>query len=166
MRLPSRSEARSLRSPGYAWSVSPQSKADLARSHLTRATTAFEAGDLVVGVTFLHLAAEAAIVALSALNGISTERQHWRKAEAATELHARGILSIDLSPILALLNQARKDAGYEGEDPDLGEWTSERLLSTVEEAVDVADRATRAAQDEEGEEEGKGSPGASVEPAS
>jgi hypothetical protein len=146
--------------------MSPQSKADLARSHLIRATTAFEAGDPVVGVTFLHLAAEAAIVALSALNGISTERQHWRKAEAATELHTRGILSVDLSPILELLNQARKDAGYEGEDPDLGEWSSEGLLSTVEEAVDVADRATHAAPDREGDEEGEGSAGGAGERAS
>jgi hypothetical protein len=32
----------------------------------------FEAGDSVIGVTFLYLAAEAAIVALSELNGIAT----------------------------------------------------------------------------------------------
>jgi hypothetical protein len=37
----------------------------------------------VVGVTFLYLAAEAAIVALSEFNGIATERPHWRKAQAA-----------------------------------------------------------------------------------
>jgi hypothetical protein len=30
-----------------------------------------------------------AIVALSELNGIATERQHWRKARAATELQAK-----------------------------------------------------------------------------
>ncbi len=72
--------------------MSPQSKSELAREHLRRASGAFEAGDSVVGVTFLHLAAEAAIVALGELHGIDTERQHWRKAEAATELHTRGIL--------------------------------------------------------------------------
>jgi hypothetical protein len=92
----------------------------------------------VVGVTFLHLAAEAAIVALCELHGITTERQHWRKAKAASELHARGIVSVDLSPILALLNQARKDAGYEGEAPDFGDWTAEDLVDTVEGVVDVA----------------------------
>lgn len=119
--------------------MSPQSKSSLAREHFTRASAAFKAGDPVVGVTFLHLAAEAAIVALAELHGIDTERQHWRKAEAATELHTRGILSTDLSPILELLNQARKDAGYEGEDPDLGDWTSEDLLSTVEDVVHTAE---------------------------
>jgi hypothetical protein len=40
--------------------MSRQSKSDLAREHFTRASGAFKAGDPVVGVTFLHLAAEAA----------------------------------------------------------------------------------------------------------
>lgn len=95
----------------------------------------------MVGVTFLHLAAEAAIVALSTVHGITIERQHWRKAEAATELYTRSILPTDLSPILALLNQARKDAGYEGEEPDLGTWTWEELVSTVEAAVQTAEES-------------------------
>jgi hypothetical protein len=129
--------------------MSPESKVDLAREHLTRASTAFEAGDPVVGVTFLHLAAEAAVVALSDRNGIATERQHWRKAEAATELHTRGVHSTDLSPILELLNQARKDAGYEGEDPDFGDWTSESLLSAIEDVVQTAEKATAPVQDED-----------------
>lgn len=128
--------------------MSPQSKARLAREHFTRASVAFEAEDLVVGVTFLHLAAEAAIVALADLNGVATERQHWRKERAATELHARGILALDLSLMLELLNQARKDAGYEGEHPDLGDWSSEDLLNAVEETVHTAENAAHAAQDE------------------
>ena len=51
----------------YLWAARPFS-----REHFTRAHGAFEAGDLVVGVTFLYLAAGAAIVALSELNGIAT----------------------------------------------------------------------------------------------
>ena len=108
----------------------------------------------MVGVTFLHLAAEAAVVALAELNEIPTERQHWRKGEAATELHTRGILSTDLGPMLELLNQARKDAGYEGEDPDLGDWTSEALVSTVEDAVHTAEGAAHTVPDENKEREG------------
>jgi hypothetical protein len=123
----------------YHGAMSPQSKSDLAREHFTRAHGAFEAGDLVVGVTFLYLAAEAAIVALSELNGIATERQHWRKAQAATELQTRGVLATDLSPVLELLNQARKDVAYEGEDPDFGSWSSEDLLSAIEEVVSRAE---------------------------
>lgn len=130
--------------------MSPQSKAVLAREHLTRASRAFETGDPVVGVTFLHLAAEAAIVGLSELQGIATERQHWRKAQAATELHTRGILPTDLSPILELLNQARKDVSYEGDDPDFGDWTSEDLLSTVEAVVSKAEEGAHTAESEAG----------------
>jgi hypothetical protein len=129
--------------------MSPDSKTGLAREHLTRASRAFESWDPVVGVTFLHLAAEAAVVSLSERNGIATERQHWRKAEAATELHERGILSTDLSPILELLNQARKDAAYEGEDPDFGDWTSESLLSTVDEVVETSEEAANTIDDQE-----------------
>jgi HEPN domain len=124
--------------------MSPQSKSDLAREHFTRAHGAFEAGDLVVGVTFLYLAAEAAIVALSELNGIAIERQHWRKAQAAGELHTRGVLTTDLSPVLELLNQARKDVAYEGEDPDFGGWSPEDLLSAVEGVVSRAEEEARA----------------------
>lgn len=130
--------------------MSPQSKSDLAREHFTRAHVAFEAGDQVVGVTFLYLAAEAAIVALSELNGIATERQHWRKAQAATELQTRGVLDKDLSPVLELLNQARKDVAYEGEDPDFGSWSSEDLLSAVEGVVQTAEEAAHAADGEAG----------------
>jgi hypothetical protein len=122
--------------------MSPQSKAGLAREHFTRASGAFEAGDPVAGVMFLHLAAEAAVVALAELQGIATERQHWCKGQAATELHAHGVLSTDLGPILGLLNQARKDASYEGEQPDFGDWTSEELLSIVEDAVQAAEKST------------------------
>lgn len=93
----------------------------------------------MIGVTFLHLAAEAAIVSLAELHEIPTERQHWRKAEIATELFERGVLSADLSPVLVLLNQARKDAAYEGEEPDLAAWTTEELLGTVEAAVAAAE---------------------------
>jgi hypothetical protein len=131
--------------------MSPDSKANLAREHFTRANSAFDTGDPVVGVTFLHLAAEAAVVALSARNGIDTERQHRRKAEAATELYARGVVPTDLSPVLELLNQARKDATYEGEDPDFGDWTSETLLSTVEDIVKTAEEAADTIQDEDDE---------------
>jgi hypothetical protein len=130
--------------------MSPQLKSDLAREHFTRAHGAFEAGDMVVGVTFLYLAAEAAIVALAELNDIATQRQHWRKAQAATELQTRGVLATDLSPVLELLNQARKDVAYEGEDPDFGSWSSEDLLSAVEGVVLAAEEAAHAADGEAG----------------
>jgi hypothetical protein len=145
--------------------MSPQSRSDLAREHLTRADRAFEIGDPVVGVTFLHLAAEAAVVALAELNGIPTERQHWRKGKAATELHTRGILPMDLAPILELLNQARKDASYEGEDPEFGDWTSKELVSAVEDAVHTAEEATHAVPAGDANVEREGAAGLPEEPS-
>lgn len=56
-----------------------------------------------------------------------------------------------------MLNQARKDAGYEGEDPDFGEWTSKELVSTVEDAVHTAEVAAHAVpHEDEDEDEGEG----------
>ncbi len=68
------------------------------QKHLTRASTAFNAGDPVVGVTFLHLAAEAAVVALS-------ELRVWERLAAGDDyilwtlrcgcvLHDDGILKV------------------------------------------------------------------------
>ena len=119
--------------------MSARSKSQLAREHLTRASDALAAGDLVVAVTFLHLSAEAAVVAVAAARGIETERQHRSKAQAARELHAQGVVPDDLSPILELLNQARKDASYEGEDPDLGGQDPALLVARVEVVVQVAE---------------------------
>lgn len=121
-------------------SHSRRSRAGLAREHLSRAARAIDSGDMVVAVTFLHLASEAAVVSLADRYGVPTERVHWRKAEAATELYERGILADDLAPAMALLNQARKDAGYEGEEPDTGRWTPEDLLALIETAVEAAER--------------------------
>lgn len=82
-------------------------------------------------------------MALAGAHGIPTERQHRLKAEAARELHARGLLPDDLLPELELLNQARKDAGYEGEDPDLGDQHPAELVARIEVAVRAAEGLER-----------------------
>ena len=61
----------------------------------------------------MFYAAEAAIVAIADRAGIETKQRHWLKAEAATELHERGVLDEDCGPLLRQLNQARKDVWYE-----------------------------------------------------
>lgn len=53
------------------------------------------------------------------------------------------MLDTDLSVVLELLNQARKDVAYEGEDPDFGSWSSEDLLSAVESVVSKAEEEAR-----------------------
>lgn len=104
---------------------------------------AIEDGDVVVAITFLHLAAEAAVVTLAEQQGIPTQRSHVKKAAAAHELHERRLVVDDLRPTLLMLNQARKDAGYEGEDPELDERQLADIARQVETVVERAAESAR-----------------------
>ncbi len=59
----------------------------------------------------------------------------------AAELHATGVLPIDYADTLKVLNEASKAVFYDGEDPDLKGQTLEDIASTVEPAVDQAERS-------------------------
>jgi uncharacterized protein (UPF0332 family) len=86
----------------------------------------------------LFYAAEAAVVALADKHGIDTKKHHGLKADAASELHKRGLLAHDYGPVLRVLNQARKDIWYEGEEPEL-DGDLEDLLTEVDELVETAE---------------------------
>lgn len=94
-------------------------------------------------MAWLFVSLEAAIVAVADAHGLDTQKAHWKKAEVATELHASGVLPTDFADTLKLLNEARKAVFYEGEDPDLGGQSLEQIASTVESAVEQAERAAR-----------------------
>jgi uncharacterized protein YutE (UPF0331/DUF86 family) len=64
----------------------------------------------------------------------------FRKAEVAEELHARGVLPHDFSDILRLLNEGRKVATYDGDEPDLEGRSLEDIAGDVETAVELAER--------------------------
>ncbi len=66
-----------------------------------------------------------------------------KKAAAAHELHERRLVTDDLRPILILLNQARKDAGYEGEDPELDEQQLADIARQIEAVVERAMELSR-----------------------
>jgi HEPN domain len=123
--------------------VSPKEKAVLAREHLERAQPAVKAEDYTEAVTWLFAALEAAIVSVADANGIDTMKAHWKKAEAAKELHGRGVLPHDFSETLAILNEARKTAVYEGEEPDFDDHSLEDVAADVETAVKVAEELRR-----------------------
>ena len=78
---------------------------------------------------------EAAIDALAEPRGISTDQKHWRRRDAATQLHARGILPKDLGPLHDKLNEIRKGVFYDGEEPDLEGEDITDVLAEIEEAV-------------------------------
>jgi hypothetical protein len=85
------------------------------------------ANDATEAVAWRFLSLEAAIVSVADKHGLDTQRQHWKKAEVAEELHARGVLPHDFSDILRLLNEGRKVATYVLED----------LAGDVETAVEL-----------------------------
>ncbi len=97
-------------------------------------------GDTTEAVAWLFLSLEAAIVSVADRHGVDTKKQHWKKAGAAKELHRQGVLPHDFSDTLRLLNEARKVATYEGDEPDLEGQSLEDIASDVETAVELAER--------------------------
>jgi uncharacterized protein (UPF0332 family) len=118
--------------------VSPKPKDELAREHADSAREDLEAGREKDAVNAMFYAAEAAVVSLADQHGIDTKQQHGLKADAATELHQRGVLSEDYGPLLKQLNQVRKDVWYEGDDPEFDTGIDE-VLERVGELVDAAE---------------------------
>lgn len=119
--------------------MASKSKAELAREHLERALPEVSVGNLTEAVTWLFVALEAAIAALAAANDIPIEPKHWLKAEVGTELSKRGVVKADLGELARVLNDARKEALYEGEEPELGAWSLGDISTAVEAAVKAAE---------------------------
>lgn len=63
------------------------------------------------------------------------------KADAASELHERGVLADDFGPLLRKLNQQRKDVWYEGEPPDFGDDGIGAVAQDVRRLVEAAEAA-------------------------
>lgn len=81
---------------------------------------------------------EAAIAAVAERYGLKTEPKHWQKLEIAEQLRDEGALGDDVAATLRSLNEARKEALYEGEEPDLGGKSLEDLATVVETTVELA----------------------------
>jgi hypothetical protein len=122
--------------------VAPKPKVEVAREHLSKAQSEGRAGDLRDVVQWSFASLEAVIDALAANHGIRIDEQHWRRRDAAHELRERGVLPKDLSVLHQLLNEERKAMFYEGEDPELGELSTEDVLSEIEVAVEIAEAET------------------------
>jgi hypothetical protein len=119
--------------------VAPKSKAEIARSHLEKAREEASQKDLADAVQWSFASLEAVIDAIGEAHGITTEKNHWRRSEAATELYDKGVLPKDLAPLHRLLNDERKAVFYEGEDPDLGDRSIEEVLDDLLVAVEIAE---------------------------
>jgi HEPN domain-containing protein len=121
--------------------VAAKSKAQLAREHLERALPAVAAGDYTEVVAWLFVSLEAAIAAVAARHGLEVEPKHWQKLDVAEQLQAEGRLGGDVAATLRTLNEARKQALYEGEEPDLDGKSLDELAAAVESAVEQAEGA-------------------------
>ncbi len=97
------------------------------------------AGDYTEAVTWLFASLEAVVAALADQHGVSIEPKHWKKVEVAEQLFAQGAVSTNLAPALRALNNARKKAIYEGEEPDLGDQSLDGLAAEIEAAVELAE---------------------------
>ena len=80
---------------------------------------------------------EAAVDAASMHVGLPTSRSHWKRVEAATELHDKWNLP-DVSDLLRDLNDARKSHLY-GDIPDPG-LDTEDVASRIEEYVNAVEQ--------------------------
>lgn len=119
--------------------MAPKSKAQLAREHLERALPAVTAGDYTEVVAWLFVSLEAAIAAVAEQHGLEIEPKHWQKLDIAEKLQTEGMLDGDVAATLRTLNEARKQALYEGEEPDFGGKSLEDLATVVEATVERAE---------------------------
>lgn len=118
-------------------------KAQVAREHLTKAREEAAEGDLKGTVAWSFASLEAAIDALAEVHQIAIDEKHWRRTDAAAMLHKKGVLPRDLSDLHRELNETRKAIIYDGEEPDLGEWSIEDVLVELEQAVEIAEAESR-----------------------
>lgn len=105
---------------------------------MERALPAVTAGDYTEVVAWLFVSLEAAIAAVAEQHGLEIEPKHWQKLDIAEQLQAEGMLDGDVAATLRTLNEARKQALYEGEEPDLDGKSLEDLATVVEATVERA----------------------------
>ncbi len=95
-------------------------------------------GDLRDDVQWAFASLEAAIDALAAEERIPIDQQHWRRTDAAKELHQKGILPSDLSVLHKELNFLRKAIFYDGEELEADGFSVEDAVAEVEAVVEIA----------------------------
>lgn len=117
--------------------MSPKAKVEIAQEHLVKAQDELS-GDLRDAVQWAFASLEAAIDALAAEERIAIDQQHWKRADAARELHERGVLPSDLSGLHSELNVLRKAIFYDGEELEEDGFSVEDAVIYVETVVEIA----------------------------
>ncbi len=114
---------------------------NLARKHLERVEAAtWDPKEPEVAVTWAFYAYENAVVAVAEKLGVNWQKTHLSKVKIANELRSSGKLSVDVGPIIANLNELRKDVQYGEPGPELEEIDLEDMAIQLEKFIDeVAD---------------------------
>lgn len=118
--------------------MSPKAKVEIASEHLAKAQDELHSGDLRDAVQWVFASLEAAIDALASEENIPIEQKHWKRTDAAKELHVRGILPSDLSRLHQELNFLRKAIFYDGEELEADGFSVEDAVAEVETVVEIA----------------------------
>jgi hypothetical protein len=125
------------RRDAYHGLVSPKAKVEIAREHLAKAQEELN-GDHRDAVQWAFASLEAAIDALAAEEGIAIDQKHWKRTDAARELHRKGVLPSDLSALHGELNFIRKAIFYDGEELEEDGFSVEDAVVDVETVVEIA----------------------------
>lgn len=127
----------SSRPRAYDGCVSPKAKVEIAQEHLAKAQDELY-GDLRDAVQWAFASLEAAIDALAAEEDLAIDQQHWKRTDAAKELHRRGVLPSDPSGLHRELNVLRKAIFYDGEELEEDGFSVEDAVAEIETVVGIA----------------------------
>ncbi|TET41931.1 MAG: hypothetical protein E3J66_04580 [Dehalococcoidia bacterium] len=97
-----------------------RAKLRLAKKQLERVQIAcWDPKDAEEAVTWAFYAYENAVIAVVEKQGMQWQKTHPSKVNLASQLHAQGILSIDVGTKIELFNELRKDVQYGEPGPEL-----------------------------------------------
>src|SRR6266852_1274892 len=110
---------------------------DLASEQWERAASdSWEPADSSSCVTNAFYAYENLIVAAAEAHDLAWARNHYKKADLATELFKKNILTKDLHDELLRLNDLRKDVSYGEPGSELADEDLETLVSDLEHMIE------------------------------
>ena len=125
---------------------------DLASEQWERACTdAWEPADHASCVTNVFYSYENLIVAVAEAKDQPWAKNHYKKAELASELAKTKVLSKDVSDEMLRLNNLRKDVSYGEPGAELTDEDLEALVSELEKIIEEVEQIVAAL--EEGAEE-------------
>jgi hypothetical protein len=108
---------------------------EVAQVHLKRVQIYWDSDEPDEAVNWAFYAYENAVVAVAEILNIPWAKTHPSKVKIAEELYSKGILSIDVGPTIAYLNELRKDVQYGEAGDDLADADLEDMANDLEQFI-------------------------------